>query len=452
MLPTTPIRTYLFTLVALGACSTGPAADSAGPSAAPEIAMFRGGPAHVGVYETEGVEQEPTALWKFKTGGRVLSSPAVIGGRVYFGSDDGALYAVDSQTGEQVWRYQTEGEVRSSPAVVGDLVYFGSYDGGFYALHAESGELVWRFHTTGERRWRAAGLDWMTPADQVHTDPWDFFLSSPVVADGVVYFGTGKGRLYALDGRTGDERWVFETGDTVHSSPAVVDSTVYVGNMESRLYAVDVATGQARWYFQAGVDLDAYNQHGLQSSPAVANGVVYIGGRDGGVHAVDVRTGEALRKFDTKRSWVLGSVAVADDRVYFGTSDTAVLRAVDAASGDNVFDVPVGSCVFSSPALVRQTLYVGTCAGELLAVSSIDGVIRWRFRTDASVEDRHGLLGSDGELNRGKLFEGEYTAETAPAIVERLLDLGSLLSSPVVQDGVLYVGSADGYLYALVSP
>jgi len=413
--------------------------------------MFRGGPTHAGVYETEGVEQEPSVLWRFATGGRVLSSPAVTGGRAYFGSDDGALYAVDTETGGQAWRFETGGPVRSSPAVAGGRVFFGSYDGSFYALDADSGQLVWRFETTGERRWRAANLDGMTPEGEVHTDPWDFFLSSPAIVDGVVYFGTGEGMLYALDAQTGAERWAFETADTIHSSPAVADGTVYVGNMESRLYAVDADTGEERWHFQAGIDTAYHNQHGLQSSPVVANGRIYIGGRDGGLHVVDAQSGEALWKFDTNKSWVLGSAAVHGNRVYLGTSDTNMLRAIDATTGEALFGTSLGTYVYSSPAIVADTLYVGTGGGLLFAVDAISGDVRWQFRTEASARDELDLLKPDGTWDAAKVFAGEYTVANASAAVERFLDLGSFLSSPVVLDGVLYIGSADGHLYALAN-
>jgi outer membrane protein assembly factor BamB len=285
----------------------------------------------------------------------------------------------------------------------------------------------------------------------VHRDPWDFFLSSPVFADGTVYFGTGEGMLYALDARTGTERWAFETQDTIHSSPAVADGTVYVGNMESRLYAIDADTGQEQWHFQAGIDTTYYNQHGLQSSPVVADGCVYVGGRDGGLHVVDAQTGEALWKFDTSFSWVLGSAAVANDRVYLGTSDTDMLRAIDSTTGVEAFSVPLGSCVYSSPAIVGATIYVGTCAGALFAIDATSGDVHWKFRTEASLEDRHGILGPDGEWDFGRIFTDEYSAENAAAGVEKFLDLGTFLSSPVILDGVLYIGSTDGHLYALAS-
>ena len=93
------------TLVAfavISACAADTAPGRPEPSVAPEVAMFRGGPTHAGVYETDGVEQEPTVVWRFATGGRVLSSPAVTGDRAYVGSDDGALYAVDIETGREV--------------------------------------------------------------------------------------------------------------------------------------------------------------------------------------------------------------------------------------------------------------------------------------------------------------------------------------------------------------
>ena len=413
--------------------------------------MFRGGPTRTGVYETEGVEQEPSIVWSFATGGRVLSSPAVIGDRVYFGSDDGAFYAVDIETGREAWRFETGGQVRSSPAVADGLVFFGSYDGVFYALNADSGALVWRFETSGERRWRAANLDGMTPQGEVHTDPWDFFLSSPVVADGVIYFGTGEGVLYALDAHSGAERWAFEPADTMHSSPAIAEGTVYVGNMESRLYAVDAITGEERWHFQAGVDPTYYNQHGLQSSPVVANGRVYVGGRDGGMHVVDARTGDALWKFDTSGSWVLGSVAIYGNRVYVGTSDTNMLRAIDATTGEELFGVSLATCIYASPAIVGETFYIGTCGGLLFAIDAVSGDVRWQFRTDASMQDTHGILLPDGGWDAEKLFGGGYTVDKAAAAVEMFLDLGAFLSSPVLRDGVLYVGSADGHLYALGS-
>jgi outer membrane protein assembly factor BamB len=54
-------------------------------------------------------------------------------------------------------------------------------------------------------------------------DPWDFYLSSPGVRNGVVYFGSSDGDVYALDAGSGVLKWKFHTGDVMHSSPAITD-------------------------------------------------------------------------------------------------------------------------------------------------------------------------------------------------------------------------------------
>jgi hypothetical protein len=111
------------------------------------VPMFRGSPARSGVSPGPAVQRSPELLWRFKTGAEVSSSPAVIDGVVYIGSNDGNVYALDAATGKERWRFQTGGWVLSSPAVVGGVVYIGSYDSYVYALDAATGKERWRFRT-----------------------------------------------------------------------------------------------------------------------------------------------------------------------------------------------------------------------------------------------------------------------------------------------------------------
>lgn len=74
--------------------------------------------------------------WVFDTGSRVASSPTGVGETVFVGSDDSNIYALDARTGQEKWRYETDGVVRSSPTVVNGTLFVGSYDGRVYALHA----------------------------------------------------------------------------------------------------------------------------------------------------------------------------------------------------------------------------------------------------------------------------------------------------------------------------
>ncbi len=67
-------------------------------------------------------------------GGYSVSSPAVADGKVYFGLDNGYVYALDALTGDIIWSYKTEGAVQSSPAISNGLLFVGSNDGNLYAI------------------------------------------------------------------------------------------------------------------------------------------------------------------------------------------------------------------------------------------------------------------------------------------------------------------------------
>ena len=73
-------------------------------------------------------------IWSFKTGGQVISSPAVAGNTAFIGSNDGCVYAINAISGKKLWDVRTGGEVGSSPALAGGMLYVGSYDGKVYAI------------------------------------------------------------------------------------------------------------------------------------------------------------------------------------------------------------------------------------------------------------------------------------------------------------------------------
>lgn len=77
-------------------------------------------------------------VWEFADpSGNVFSSPTVVDGTVYVGSDDSSLYAVDAADGSKVWEFTDPSDhVRSSPTVVDGTVYVGSNDNSLYAVDA----------------------------------------------------------------------------------------------------------------------------------------------------------------------------------------------------------------------------------------------------------------------------------------------------------------------------
>jgi eukaryotic-like serine/threonine-protein kinase len=421
-----------------------------GLAAAEQPAMFRGNAAHTGVYDSPGIPQPTKLKWQFQTKGQVLSSPAMTADTVYFGSSDHFLYAIDRNSGAEKWKFKTEGRITSSPAISGGLVYFTCYDGNAYAVDASTGAQKWKFALAGERRFAAAHLHGASPVGEVMPDPFDFYLSSPVIVDGVVYFGSGDTNVYALDAASGGLKWKFKTGDVVHASPAVADGKVYIGSWDSYFYALDAKSGKEVWRFKSGEDHEIHNQVGIQSSAAVADGTVYFGCRDSNLYAVDAATGKERWRFNNKGSWVIGSPAVADGKVYFGTSDTALFYALDAKTGTQIFSLGFhGWPLFSSPAIAGDYVYIGSHEGKLFAIDLKTQKLAWTFATDGSKKNGATFTKTDGTANYDLAFT-DFFYDDMVSGVQKLMAVGAVLSSPVIAGDTVYFGSTDGNLYAVI--
>ena len=410
--------------------------------------MFRGDAARSGVYPGSGPKKLHGVKWKFATGERIVSSPVWREGVLYFGSDDHNLYAVDAVTGVQKWKVPTQGPVPSTPAVAGGMVYFTSYDGKFYAVDEQTGKLKWKFSTGGERRFEAKGIHGLQPKNQTIADPWDVYLSSPVVGGGNVYFGSGDANLYALDAASGELRWKFAAGDVIHASPALDSGTLYFGSWDSYLYAVDAATGKEKWRFHGGEDPVIHNQVGFQSSPAVVAGIVYVGCRDSNVYALDAATGKEKWRFNNEMSWVITSPAVVNGKVLFATSDSSLFHIIDAATGKSIAKQQLKAYIFSSPAVADGVAYLGVLNGSLEARDGNTGELQWEFQTEASRRNRNWILTADRKFNSPMIFKTPWR-EAATSGLDLQSTVGSFFSSPLVVNGVVYAGSTDGYLYAL---
>jgi len=153
------------------------------------------------------------SLWKLPTEGPITSSPSVANGSVFFATRD-VLWAVDSATGDEVWQESMKGTI-SSPAISRGRVYVGTDDSALNCYDASNGTLLWRAEANGP------------------------VATSPVVADGLVYFGTkiGEGVLYALNTQSGSTAWTYPVGEYIMSSPAVSDGVLFIGADDGRVRA-----------------------------------------------------------------------------------------------------------------------------------------------------------------------------------------------------------------------
>jgi outer membrane protein assembly factor BamB len=420
-------------------------------------AQFHGNERHTGVYQQTGSYTKLGPLnWKFKSQGKIFSSPAIAGNRLYTGSEDSNLYALDIATGTLQWSFHTNGAVSSSPCVYKNFVYFLSYDGHVYAVNTQSGKQIWKFKTAGEKKVGAYGLWTMKPTNMYMEDLYDFFLSSPVMnlsnTEAVLYVGSSDGNLYALNALDGSLKWKFPTKGIIHTTPAVDHNTVYVTSWDTYLYAIDAVTGKMKWKFKTNEQPVYHLLEGIQASPTIADSLVFFGARDGYFYAVNANTGSLVWKFFNDNSWVVTTAAILDSTVYFGTSDTYRLLALDAKTGKEKYYIQANGYVYSSPAIAGRMLYFGDFTGRLYALDRLSREQSLQqFSTEARDNNAATVLNKKGRLDflytAGKDDPINYS--TGVKVMNQFYTLGSIVSSPVISGNQLFFGSADSCLYAL---
>ncbi|EFH87050.1 PQQ-binding-like beta-propeller repeat protein [Ktedonobacter racemifer] len=313
-------------------------------------------------------------LWSSNpTGGIINSSPAVINGVVYIGSDDHRLYAYKAEgcgsgisTCSPLWSSDPTGQaIESSPAVINGVVYVGSNDHKLYAYKAEgcgasTCSPLWSSDLTG-----------------------GIIYSSPAVANGIVYAGSNDRRLYAYKAEgcgsgisTCSPLWSSNpTGNLINSSPAVANGIVYVSSHDHKLYAYKAAgCGTSLcpplWTSSPTGDF-------IYSSPAVANGIVYVSSHDHKLYAYKAggcgtSICAPLWSSNPTDGWITSSPTVANDVVYVGSDDHRLYAYKADGCGTSICaplwsSNPTGGWITSSPTVANGVVYVGSNDHKLYA-------------------------------------------------------------------------------------
>jgi outer membrane protein assembly factor BamB len=361
-------------------------------------------------------------VWKFKTEGEIKSSPAVAGGKVYFGSYDSHLYALDAASGQLRWKLKTGDKVHSSPIVQEEIVYVGSDDGALYAVDAVTGTEKWKSKTYGyfvlldkngicceeylKTNLPSPDLMRIESPFTSDTSGWSVY-ASPVITGGMLYFGAEGAYFYAAHQETGEIAWVEALESGITSTAATDGDNIYVVNDAGSLFSLNAKTVLENWRFYAVHE--AYTMHSFyNSSVVVANETVYIAGRLGEgrstLFAVDTSTGKEKWRFHEMGATT--SPVVSDNSVYFTAGEN--LYALDTQTGGELWESNLGNDIPTAPALADGILYVTSGDGYLYALDAGTGRELWKFKA-----------------------------------------VSEIIGSPTIGDGMVYLGSKDGYLYAL---
>ena len=209
-----------------------------------------------------GLNTDGKVKFDKKLGDEIKSSPIVVDDTIYVGSTNSKFYSLDTDESKN-WDFTTGDEILSSPSHVDDSVIFGSSDGNVYCLDDSNGDLIWKKDLSNK------------------------VLSSPTVDkhDKSVYIGSDEGNITCLDIRDGTVKWSHRTGDKVQSTAALKDNLVAFGSNNGVLYVLNKYTGLEEFTYNPGTIL--FNS-AITSSPVINGNSLFFGDDSGHVYSLNI--------------------------------------------------------------------------------------------------------------------------------------------------------------------
>lgn len=284
----------------------------------------------------------------------IYGSPAIDDTNVYFGTYDGAVYAVKQSDGTCVWRIETGDTLMPAPILGSEGLYVAANDGYVYLLDPANGDQKQKFNT---------GAVWATP----------------LLKDDGLYVATMTGRLWKLDPETLDSMWStpFKVSAGLLTPPALVgDSTIVVGGIGKKLYGVDPQTGEQKWSVSGG--------NWFWGEPLVENTNVYATDLDGEVTAIDGTNGNLLWEAPFKAQNTIRSGPVIAGNTLVTVDNEGVVYRIDPNTGKGIGQPNLlGETVHATPLVlagegtrvsaVAPTVYIVTKSGNVYAFDPDEG-------------------------------------------------------------------------------
>ena len=309
--------------------------------------MYGATPARTQVHSAIKLRPPFKPIWHRKLHG-LIEFPAVVWqGVAYVNNFHGWLRAINVQTGRVLWKRRIGSLIAASPAIDPKrniLVTTTMEPGYVYAISLANGKVKWRYNT---------GM----------AEP------SPVIRDGVAYFGSTGGNVYALDLDRHRPRWVFHSGVKITSSPALVGHRLFFGDYAGRVTALNARSGKVIWRGSAGTR--------VYGTVAVSHGRVFAPSVFSGLSALSARSGRLLWRIPVG-VYLYSSPAVYRGRVYFGTYAGLVYSA-DVRNGRILWSRSAGGAVSGAVQIVDGVVYAGSMGSRITAWSWRGGRHLWTF-------------------------------------------------------------------------
>jgi len=326
------------------------------------------------------------------------------------------------------------------------IIYAGTGDGRVVAINATSREQQW----PNPYSFATEGSGGLTCGPATVADA---IYATPIVDGGSVYVGTYSGKIYALSTATGARRWSYpEDGNigAIVGSPVVADETIYISTSDGRVYALYIGNGDVRWQDRLEWKSEPLADK-LWTSPTVMGDTLYVSTFDGHIYALSAETGELLDWAFELEAGFASSPVIYEDTVYVGSFDNN-LYAIEIGGNETLWAF-AGRKWFWAPPLVHEgVVYAGCLDGKLYALHAESGEQLWEFDAgnpivSPPVRDNDLLIVVD---EGGTVYAFDLNAapeETAVPLMS--VQLGARVESPFcVSEGLAYV-RGEGTLYVV---
>lgn len=299
-------------------------------------------------------------LWKYKISDEMYSSSCLSadGKALYVGTNLGELIAFDSATGKKLWNFEPECHPVLSPSISPDgAVCVTNSRGYVHILKNKTGKEILKFSASHS----LDGLSCITPDSVIYT------------------VGGNNSKLYAFNSKDGQKIWQYDAADKIYNPPCMgQNNTVYIAVCNEHLYALDGRTGNEKWKFPT---------YGNASSPVVGlDETIYAGSNGGYLYSINSKTGE--KKWESHISiWQIESPALSPDgSIVYATSYDGYICAFDSSSGRQIWKDKIDDNICSSPLPAPDgTVYVGTKGGYLYAIEGKLGKKIGMFNTRGEI-------------------------------------------------------------------
>ncbi|MEM2108219.1 MAG: PQQ-binding-like beta-propeller repeat protein, partial [Candidatus Bathyarchaeia archaeon] len=285
-------------------------------------------------------------------------------------------------------------------------------------------------------------------------------ISSPSVADGIVYVGSQDRNLYAIGAWSGNLIWKFTTLSTIESSPAVANGKVFTGGDDGYVYCLDAYKGTLFWKTFVNGNLPAtFSTIELRSSPTVSKNMLYVGSLDGHLYALNINNGEIIWKFKTE-GLITSSPAVAEGAVYITSQEptTGALYKIEADSGRLIWKKTLpynsvftgGTDMFGSPSVADGIIFASSNLREYYGINATTGETIWTFTNPHAIEFIYSSpIYVNGQLFIINKFDITCLNATNGRTIWSAFTGDELYVSPSYADGKIYVVTTERHIYIL---